>query len=160
MKELFQTCTILFVCKGNRFRSLSAQAALQLLAKEENWDISSAGLGPLGPVDPIIIEDLKQRGIDVTKHEPRLVTQKMLSPSTQVIAMDSDIQSSLMRLYDVEVPTFIEFSTGAPGDILDTPEAFPDGHPTPEERERYLKDVIEKIFLTTPLLYKKIKDSS
>ena len=73
---------ILFVCVENAGRSQIAEAFAK---KYGNNKIiaSSAGNKPAEKINPIVVDVLKEKGIDISMNQPKLITAK--------IAMDSDL---------------------------------------------------------------------
>lgn len=63
---------ILFICRHNSGRSQIAEAYLQKFAGDR-LDIESAGLNPAESVNPLVIEVMKEEGIDLSKKKPQSV---------------------------------------------------------------------------------------
>ena len=86
--------SILFVCTGNIFRSLSAEYCLKhyiLKKKQKEWNIHSAGIiAKKEPVHNIVFETLNHFGIENVHHTQRKLTKKILDNSDIVIAMAKD----------------------------------------------------------------------
>ena len=62
---------VLFVCIHNSARSQMAEELLRKLAGER-FDVESAGIEP-GQLNPVVVEVLKQEGIDISKKKPQAV---------------------------------------------------------------------------------------
>jgi len=62
---------VLFVCIHNSARSQMAEELLRKLAGDK-FDVESAGLEP-GKLNPIVVEALKEEGIDITGKQTRAV---------------------------------------------------------------------------------------
>ena len=86
---------ILFVCVENAGRSQMAEGFLRYYAPQ--FDVGSAGTRPNSALNPIVIQAMKEIGIDITKQKPKELTNEMLSDSIPVNmgCMDSDSCPSL-----------------------------------------------------------------
>jgi protein-tyrosine-phosphatase len=82
---------ILFVCKGNIFRSMTAEYMMKkYLAQHKITDfhVSSAGIEARHhEADPALIKNLKSRRIDISKHKQTKLTKEILDQQDVVIAM-------------------------------------------------------------------------
>src|SRR5690348_7753918 len=89
-----QTMTVLFVCTGNIFRSLTADVALRaLLAHRADVHVSSAGTDDFPhEVRPRVSSYLRTKGFDVSAHRRRTLTQALVDGSDLVVAMSTDHQ--------------------------------------------------------------------
>ena len=83
---------ILFLCRGNVARSAMAHAIFSNLNQEHH--VSSAGTKLSGPEQTleellpgtgIVIDAMKEIGIDVSRHTRREVTQKMADDADKII---------------------------------------------------------------------------
>jgi len=82
---------ILFICRHNSGRSQIAEAYLRKFAGEQ-LDIQSAGLEPAERVNPLVIEVMKEEGIDLSDKRPQSVFELFKSGSiyAYVISVCSD----------------------------------------------------------------------
>ena len=69
--------TILFVCVHNSGRSQMAEAFFNNAAKGMATALS-AGTQPGDQVNPTVVQAMSELGIDLSKHQPQLLTQDML----------------------------------------------------------------------------------
>lgn len=89
---------ILFVCKGNMFRSPIAEAIASRIVGKEN--VSSAGtytgapdepegliVGECFPHAPEFLEFMKGSGLDISKHTTKHVTSEMVARADVVVDM-------------------------------------------------------------------------
>jgi arsenate reductase len=77
---------ILFVCVENAGRSQIAEG----FAKEiggNKFVVSSAGNKPAEKVNPVVIEVMKEKGIDISTNKPKLITAKMAMDSDLIVTM-------------------------------------------------------------------------
>lgn len=63
---------VLFICGHNSGRSQIAEALLKKLGKTV-FQVKSAGLNPSDSVNPLVIEVMKEEGIDLSKNKPKAV---------------------------------------------------------------------------------------
>lgn len=80
------------VCTGNICRSPMAEAlARAQLGAIPNFRCESAGLGALigHPADPMAVELLKERGIDLSTHVARQISTQMIREFELVLVMES-----------------------------------------------------------------------
>lgn len=82
---------ILFVCVENAGRSQMAEA----FAKKYGNDkviASSAGNKPSDKVNPMVVEIMKEKGIDISMNKPKLITAKMAQEVDLVVTMGCNDQ--------------------------------------------------------------------
>ena len=95
--------TILFVCIGNICRSPMAEIILKsrLASTHPDVIVNSAGLGALvdHQADPIGQQLLRERGLDLSTHRARQLTQSILFASDLVLTMTRDQQEQIELLY-------------------------------------------------------------
>ena len=80
--------TVLFLCRQNAGRSQMAQAFFERLAP--GHEAISAGSSPASEVHPIVVQAMKEVGIDLSGRKPRRVDQAMLDRADHVISMGCD----------------------------------------------------------------------
>ncbi|MBO3801160.1 MAG: arsenate reductase ArsC [Thermoproteota archaeon] len=68
--------TVLFVCVENSFRSQIAEAFFNHFAPE-GWIAVSAGNKPARKVHPNAVLLMKEKGIDISKKRPKLLTKEL-----------------------------------------------------------------------------------
>lgn len=96
---------ILFVCVGNSCRSQMAEGFARRFAKQYGKDviIESAGTKPADHVDRIAIEVMKEVGIDMPHHRPKMIDVRCLKDFDIVISMGCEASSYCPVLYDEKV---------------------------------------------------------
>src|SRR5271157_868336 len=82
---------VLFVCVENAGRSQIAEAFAKKYGKDK-FIASSAGNRPAEKVNPIVIEVLKEKGIDISTNKPKLLTFQMAQDSDLIITMGCNDQ--------------------------------------------------------------------
>ncbi|MFZ2227016.1 MAG: arsenate reductase ArsC [Candidatus Nanopelagicaceae bacterium] len=78
--------SVLFVCIHNAGRSQMAAAFLSHLA-EGAIEVRSAGTQPADQVNPMVIEAMKEKGIDLLGQIPKVLTTEAVEASDVVITM-------------------------------------------------------------------------
>jgi len=73
---------ILFVCVENAGRSQMAEGFLREYAPQ--FDVTSAGTQPKSQLHPIVVQVMKEIGIDITKQKPKELTNQMIKQSITV----------------------------------------------------------------------------
>ena len=92
---------VLIVCVGNICRSPMAEGLLRARIRHRpGFQVSSAGVGALvgHPADPLAVELMAARGIDITGHRARQVTQEMLAAVDLVLVMEKGHQDEVHRM--------------------------------------------------------------
>ncbi|HEY7079433.1 MAG TPA: arsenate reductase ArsC [Nitrososphaeraceae archaeon] len=78
--------TILFVCIQNAGRSQMAEGFFRKYAPE-GYEPLSAGTQPTSEINPIVIQAMKEVGIDISKQKPKDITEDMMRNSAKIINM-------------------------------------------------------------------------
>ena len=89
LQESIMFNNILVVCVGNICRSPMAEALLKACAPA-GVHISSAGIGALvgEPADPVSVQLMQDRGIDITAHRARQLTTEMVQQAELILVME------------------------------------------------------------------------
>jgi len=77
---------VLFVCVENACRSQIAEGFLNALA-EEKVSAKSAGNMPAKAVNPLAVQVMKEVGIDISGHKPKMITAEMVQEADKVVLM-------------------------------------------------------------------------
>lgn len=80
---------VLFVCVENAGRSQMAEAFANMHGRGK-VEASSAGTMPAKRVHSIVVKAMLEKGFDLSKKKPRLLTTKMLQEADTVIVMGCD----------------------------------------------------------------------
>lgn len=78
--------TVVFVCVHNSGRSQMAEAFLNQLAQGKAIGIS-AGTQPGDNVNPVVVEVMREVGIDISGNKPKALTLDMLEKADKMITM-------------------------------------------------------------------------
>jgi arsenate reductase (thioredoxin) len=84
---------ILFVCVENAGRSQMAEAFANKYGKDR-FIVSSAGNKPADKVNPMVVEALKEKGIDISMNKPKLLTFQMAQDVDLIVTMGCNEQGS------------------------------------------------------------------
>ena len=82
---------ILFVCVENAGRSQMAEAFAKNYRKGK-LVVSSAGNKPAEQVNPVVIEVMKEVGIDISLNKPKLLTFEMSAEADLIVTMGCNEQ--------------------------------------------------------------------
>jgi arsenate reductase (thioredoxin) len=78
--------TVLFVCVENVGRSQMAEAFFRKYASD-TFESISAGTNPISQINPLVVQAMKDVGIDITNQKPKEITQDMIKNATKIINM-------------------------------------------------------------------------
>jgi arsenate reductase (thioredoxin) len=84
---------ILFVCVENAGRSQMAEA----FAHKLGLTASSAGTVPSYKINPIVVEAMKEKGLDIASNHPKMLTTKMINDASLVVTMGCSIEAACPR---------------------------------------------------------------
>ncbi|TMI17203.1 arsenate reductase ArsC [Candidatus Bathyarchaeota archaeon] len=84
---------ILFVCVENAGRSQMAQA----FAEKFGLRASSAGTVPSSLVNPVVVEAMREREIDLSRKSPKMLTSDMINHARLVITMGCSVEEACPR---------------------------------------------------------------
>jgi arsenate reductase len=78
----------LFVCVENAGRSQMARA----FAEKYGMKASSAGTMPSSRVNPIVVEAMREKGIDLSGNVPKMLTPEMINKAGLVVTMGCSVE--------------------------------------------------------------------
>lgn len=78
--------SVLFVCVHNAGRSQMAAGFLEHLAGEK-VNVYSAGSAPKDSINPVAVEAMREKGIDISGRSPKVLTTESVKASDVVITM-------------------------------------------------------------------------
>lgn len=86
MNDLSQMKKILFVCVENAGRSQMAEAFAKVYG-ETSIEAISAGTMPAKDVNPVAVQVMREKGIDLSPNKPKLITNQMVQEADTIIVM-------------------------------------------------------------------------
>lgn len=93
---------ILFVCVENAGRSQMAEAFFRKFAPIQ-FKVSSAGTTPSPQLNPIVIEVMKEIGIDMVNQQPKLLSDLTIEHSSKIVNMGCMDKKSCPSLFVKDV---------------------------------------------------------
>ena len=87
---------VIFACVHNAGRSQMAAAFFNELADPERARAISAGTQPADAVHPVVVEVMKEAGIDVSGHRPRRITAELAHNARLLVTMGCGDQCPVM----------------------------------------------------------------
>ncbi len=81
---------VLFVCVENAGRSQMAEA----FARKHGLNAQSAGTIPSSKINPIIVQSMIERAIDISNNNPKTLTPEMIERASLVITMGCSIEEA------------------------------------------------------------------
>ena len=66
----------------------------QAFAEKFGLKASSAGTVPSSRVNPVVVEAMRERGIDLTRKSPRMLTAQMISHARLVVTMGCSVEGA------------------------------------------------------------------
>jgi arsenate reductase len=82
---------ILFVCVENAGRSQMAEGFAKHYGKSK-IEAMSAGTMPSNEVNPLVIQAMQEKGIDISKNKPKQITTQMVKDADTIIVMGCSAQ--------------------------------------------------------------------
>jgi len=89
---------ILFVCVENAGRSQMAEAFFRKYAPDK-FHVLSAGTTPSSQLNPIVIQVMKEIGIDMVNQQPKTLSNSMIENSFKIINMGCMDKESCPSLF-------------------------------------------------------------
>lgn len=93
---------ILFVCIENAGRSIMAEAFFKKYAAK-NFQPLSAGTKPASQINPLVIQVMKEVGIDISLKKPQILSKKIMSTNKKTINMGCMDKESCPALFSKNV---------------------------------------------------------
>ena len=82
---------VLFVCVENAGRSLMAEAFANEYGKDK-VEALSAGTMPANEVNPVVLQLMLEKGFDLSKNKPKLITGQMVQEADMIVVMGCSAQ--------------------------------------------------------------------
>ena len=93
---------ILFVCVENAGRSQMAEAFFRKFT-ENRFNVISAGTTPSKELNPIVVQVMKEIGIDMNNQNPKMLSESMISNSFKTVNMGCMDKESCPALFVKDV---------------------------------------------------------
>jgi protein-tyrosine-phosphatase len=77
---------ILFVCVENAGRSQMAEAFAKAYS-EGKLEATSAGTMPAKEVNPVVVQVMREKGLDISANKPKLIADQMVQEADTIIVM-------------------------------------------------------------------------
>ena len=153
---------ILFVCSGNVFRSMSAEYCLKKYCELHKInDISVESAGTHGDhkqdIRPEVIDEFKKLDIDITNHNSRKLTKKMLDNSDLIVSMGLNHRLFIKENFGYHSVLFEEVCLGNKEPILDNNESLKDYTIYSWKSEQFNRQMVRNIWEDIPLFVKNYK---
>lgn len=151
--------SVLFVCTGNIFRSVTAEYALKArLDPDTSCVVSSAGIDAKPQsMHAWVQARLCEKGADLTTHVPRQLTKELVEAADLIIAMGRNHQAFVREQFGRDIPLFNQVCLGHDQPILDLHEVMPNWESDPEQARSYVCSVIDIIWATAPALLSRLR---
>lgn len=132
--------TVLFVCVENAGRSQMAEGFFKKYAPN-GFKTLSAGTKPVSQIHPIVVQAMKEVGIDISKQKSKELTDEMIRESDNVVNMGCMDKSFCPTLW---LPKVIEWN-------LEDPKAksIEEVREIRDEIEKRVKKIVAEITTTT-----------
>ena len=109
-RELHNDKRVLFVCVENAGRSQMAEGFFRKYAPR-GYTTLSAGTKPLGHINPLAIEVMKEVGIDISNQKSKDITEDMMRNSAKIVNMGCMDNSFCPTLF---IPNVIDWGIEDP----------------------------------------------
>ena len=93
---------VLFVCVENAGRSQMAEAFFRKYAPAK-YNVISAGTTPSSQLNPVVVEVMKEVGLDMTQQSPKTLSNEMIENSSKTINMGCMDKESCPALFVKDV---------------------------------------------------------
>ena len=156
--------SILFVCTGNVFRSLSAEECFKKYLSDNGitgWKVGSAGIfAETADIDSETLETLQEFGINASEHTQQKLTREMLSEYDAVVGMAEDHIEFMKTEFNYRYAVlFNEFASSEKTsirniDVEDVPDYLTNRSAVEEKIASTVRDIHSKI----PALFKNVSE--
>jgi arsenate reductase len=105
--------SVLFVCVHNSGRSQIAEAFFNYLAGNKA-KASSAGTKPASEINPVVVQVMREAGIDISSRKPKILTLEMMEKADKVITMGCGVEETCPAAIVPTIDWGIEDPEGKP----------------------------------------------
>lgn len=150
--------SILFICTGNVFRSVTAEYALKArLGPEMRMIVGSAGIvAKPQSLHPMIVDYLRAKGADPSAHVQRKLTRELLEHVDLAVAMGIDHREFIKEQFGREVPLFNQVCFAREEPVLDLHEVMPDWASDMDAASVYVQSVVDHIWDAAPAFLERL----
>jgi arsenate reductase len=79
--------TVIFACVHNAGRSQMAAAFLNVFAAADRVRAISAGTDPAERIHPVVVDVMRERGIDLSRNQPQRLTEELAKQGSLLVTM-------------------------------------------------------------------------
>ena len=131
--------TVLFVCVENAGRSQIAEGFFKKYAPK-GFKAQSAGTKPVSQINPIVVEAMREVGIDISSQKSKEITEEMMRSSEPIVNMGCMDKSFCPTLF---LPKVIEWNLNDPKG-----KSIEEVREIREEIEKRVKELVSAITVT------------
>ena len=150
---------ILFVCTGNKFRSMSAELLMNKFLEKNrinDLSISSSGTNPnIYPPYPDTIARLKKYGCDASKHQFQKISEDDIKDADIIICMAKHHQEYIKINFRKKSFLFNEIAYNKEEDVVDD-EEYARVHGWDFDLKEYINKIVDYIHDAIPEIYKNL----
>ena len=84
---------ILFICFENSSRSQMAEG----FARARGMNATSAGTFPASQISSLVVQAMKEKGIDISSAKPKAITEQMVQEANVVVLTDASLEELLPK---------------------------------------------------------------
>lgn len=84
----------------------------------ETLTAASAGTVPTDQVNPVVVQAMGEKGINISGNQPKLLTQEMADKAYQVITMGCSIEEACPATFMLTVDWGLDDPAGQPIDVV------------------------------------------
>lgn len=155
--------SILFVCTGNIFRSMSAALLFENYLKQNNitdWVVESAGTSAhKQPVHEDTSKTLLSFGVDCSSHDQTKLTHDIIQAHDIIIAMGEQHKEYIQNTLNHKlVFLYNELVTNSPTSVKDIWEVIPKEVRTKKRVSNHVKKTVTYINTTIPRLFEVVNE--
>lgn len=139
--------SILFVCTGNVFRSMSAEFAVRRACAGLPYHIQSAGTHSRPDITawPHVGDYLRHVGLDVSGHIPRRLDRAILDSADIVVAMGADHRDFIRETFGYRSRLYLDIATGQDLPLPDVCDVIEDHENNIERGNAHIAQTIDMI---------------
>ena len=153
---------IIFICRGNVFRSVSAEYCLKKYLEKINIKeigVSSAGIEAIQqPVPRFILNQLSKLEIDASGHKQTKLEKEHLIEADLIVSMGINHKKYILDNFNYTSQLFNEICYGKMTSVLDIHEAVLGWESRIKESQNHMKWTIKYIYDSMPSFLENYRD--